>query len=177
LRQSLPLSAVTARAEEPVYVYTTPPAAVAEREAFVRALEDYPDHRKLWNSQKHVSLTYTVRQLTDGMKPPAGCETLPVRVHLVDGEVKRATYAASGFKCHAGDPARVKRLLLTPDQFFARIEQGREELERNRAEGLNTTLRISYDPVLGLPIRIEDSSVLVADYIWTLVVTDIRRLK
>lgn len=164
---------------EPVYVLTSSPSSIAERDGLKRTLEEYPAHEALWKSLGSVSLTYTVKQAESGLIMPDPCEGLPIRVRLVHGQLKSALYEASGGKCVAGAPARRKGLLLTPSAFFARIEAARRQLacySSSAAAGcLPTALRVTYDSTLGIPVKMEDYSVEVSDYYWSLTVTNIKK--
>ena len=170
--------AVDVQASEPVYVYTISPALAAERDSLAQTLAEYPSYELSWTAKKHVVLTYTVRQKAEGMLAPDACEGLPIRVRVENGNLKKATYAATGGKCVAGAPAKTKGLYLTPSEFFSRIAQARMSLECYQS-GLNhclpSCMRVTYGPQYAFPVKMEDYSVEVSDYYWSLEVTDIKR--
>jgi len=177
------IRASSAPAAEPVTVYTMSPTLLEQRASFERVLSEYPQYQRKWESQQGVTLTYIVSQRTVGLVSPEACEGLPIRVRVIAGRLARATYAASGGRCQAGQTvgrarARADHLYLTPAEFFGRIAEARKQLKcysiDHQPGCLPTALRVTYDERFGFPIKMEDYSAGVADYYWSLEVSEIR---
>jgi hypothetical protein len=173
----------SAFAAEPVTVYTISPTLLAERASLERVINDYPKYKAKWESQRHITLTYTVTQKTVGLITPHDCEELPILVRVVDGRLAKATYATSGGRCRAGENvgrvrARANHQYLTPAEFFERVAEAKKQLKCYLIGGppacMPTTLRVTYDDRFGFPVKMEDYSEAVADFYWSLEVSDIR---
>ena len=70
-------SAPSAISAEPVTVYTKSPALLEEQAGLERVLSQYTGYKEKWESQQHVTLAYTVRQMEVGLIIPDTCEGLP----------------------------------------------------------------------------------------------------
>jgi hypothetical protein len=175
------IAAASVLAAEPVTVYLKPPSEIAEQRNLEAVLRDLPAHKSQWAAFAKATLTYVVRQASEGMLPPDPCEGLPIRVKISRGLLQSAYYESSGGHCRKGQPAGHTsptggRLYLTPDDFFQRIAEAEQQLRcyKQPERGcLPTSLRVAYDQKLGLPTKLEDYSVLVSDYYWSLEVTEI----
>ena len=180
LSAALCFCACTVTATEPVQVFTMSPTLAAERDRFARTLEEYPVHEASWNAKQNVTLAYTVRQGTVSLLVADPCEWLPIKVRIVNGQLRSAIYSASGGKCVAGSRATTTGLYLTPSALFSLIAASRAKLQCYSAPietgCLPSALRVTYDGIYDFPIKIEDYSEGVSDYYWHLEITDISRM-
>jgi hypothetical protein len=175
------LGTVDAIAEEPVTVFLRTPASLSEQHNLEAVLRDLPAQKAKWSAFANSTVTYIVKQSFSGLVVPDPCEGLPIRVRVVHGKLQTAVYEGTGGRCHKGQPTGRRtpngtRLYLTPNDFFQRIALSEEQLRCYREPKLTcmaTSLWVTYDENLGLPTTLEDYSVELSDYSWSLEVSDI----
>jgi hypothetical protein len=175
------LAPIVAGAAEPVVVYTRPPAEIAEQENLETVLRDLPAHTLKWAAFKQSTLSYIVKQKFAGLLVPDPCEGLPIQVKIVRGQLQSAVYVKSGGRCKAGNSAgptgpSQERLYLTPEDFFWRVAQAEEQLScyKKPLGCMPTSLYVTYDEKLGIPIKLEDYSQSVSDHYWSLEVSNLQ---
>lgn len=167
------LGSLVAIAAEPTPVLSKSPIEISEQQNLEAVLRDLPLQKSKWAAFAHSTLTYVVRQGQDGLLLSDPCESLPIRVKVSHGHLQSAHYNSSGGRCRKGQPAPYKsptgeHRYFTPEDLFARIAKAKEQLDcyqqSEPRECVPTSLYVTYDPRLGLPIKMEDYSEGFSDY-------------